>query len=400
MRALPNLFPSIRCAIKRFVGLSYGGIAVILATVTLRAGCADSRISFDTLRDMEQGLADVEPVEVEPENLTLTEMHPYTVGSGDVLLLTMVGLLDPFSETRIQQRVDDQGRISLPLVGQVQVGGLDLQTVDQAIRNAAVPKYVKALTVFTELLGPEGTTVVIVREAGEPVLLPLPGNRRNVLYALAQSGGLAPGTSGRVHVRPIDPAREELIYDLTDVNDLRRALLAPPLESGDMIVVESAEASVIYVTGLVNAPGPVFVPKGGNLSLVRTIAASGGLRDILEPEEATLWRRLANGEQVRVKLELADIMDGKSADIALCSGDVLEVPHTAKTRFLEWAVANIRIGPFGVTGMYDPVADSRARILRNDRGGNVNIRDYLLQTLGTGVSNMLVPPVPVQVVGP
>jgi len=40
----------------------------------------------------------------------------------------------------------------------------------------------------------------------------------------------------------------------------------------------------------------------------------------------------ANGDQVRVKIALADIMSGKSPDIDLVAGDVLEVPHTASTR--------------------------------------------------------------------
>ena len=73
-------------------------------------------------------------------------------------------------------------------------------------------------------------------------------------------------------------------------------------------------------------------------------------------------------------------------------GDILDVPHTAKTRLRAWAAANIRIGPFGVTAMYDPVADQRARILRND-DNNSFLNQALLPTLRSGVAELLIPPV-------
>ena len=128
---------------------------------------------------------------------------------------------------------------------------------------------------------------------------------------------------------------------------------------------------------------------------MRTLAAAGGLRDFLGPEEATLWRKLPSGEQVRVKIDLVAVLEGEALDIALRPGDVLDVPHTAKTRFREWAAANIRIGPFGVSAVYDPVADYRARILRNDNNSGGIFRQALLPSLGTGVADLVVPTIPV-----
>jgi polysaccharide export outer membrane protein len=367
------------------------GPLTILAGVLLCAGCADSRISLEDLRAEERALAEVEPVQVNPEELELTELKPYTIGPGDVLTLTMVGLTDPFTELRIQVRVWENGQITLPLVGKVQVAGLDLEGVDKAIYGAYVPDFVKNLTVFTELSGPEGTTVIVTGpvDAAGPVILP--NNRRNVLYALAMSGGFGPGTSGRVRVRPIRSDREELVYDLTEINDLRRALTAPPLESGDMLTIEPAEASAVYVTGLVNMPGPVPLPRNGDISLVRAVSSAGGLRDFLDPPEATLWRRLADGRQVRVKINLTDVMAGRAPDVQLHPGDVLDIPHTADTRFREWVAMNIKLGPFGVTAVYDPVADRRARILADDDSDV--FRRTLLQTLGTGIPDLILPPV-------
>jgi protein involved in polysaccharide export with SLBB domain len=363
--------------------------------VLILSGCAkkETRISLDQLNTLEAEVAQVEPVELRTEDLALTELHPYTVGVNDILSITLTGLAQQYAQTALTLRVHDDGTIMLPMVGRVKVEGLDLKGVEKALYDAHVPKYVKDMSVFVQLGGPEQTTVLVVGAAGESGLVQLPRNERNVLYALARAAGFSPAGSGRVHIRPARPDRPELTYDLTDIDDLRRALIAPPLESGDMIVVESAETSAVYVTGLVNVPGPVLVPPKAKLSLVRAVAAAGGLRDFLDPQEATLWRTLGDGQQVRVKLALADVMTGKIPDVDLRPGDVLDVPHTAATRFREWVAANIRIGPFGVTAVYDPVADYRARILRNDQNNNY-IADSLLRTMSTGVADLLIPPAP------
>lgn len=367
--------------------------ALLTATLWPLAGCADKRISLEDLTRREQDAAQVEPVALEASALALTELRPYTLGPGDVLSATFTGLDGQYSQTTLQLRVHDDGTVMLPMVGPIQVAGLDLKAAERAMYDAHVPTFVKDMSVFIQLGGPETTTVVVVGAAGESGLVRLPSNERNVIYALSRSAAFNPAGSGRVQVRPVRPDRPEQAYDLTEINDLRRALIAPPLESGDMIVVQPADTSAIFVTGLVNAPAPIAVPQNGSLSLVRTIAAAGGLRDFLEPEEATLWRCLPDGEQVRVKLNLLDVMDGKAPDIALRPGDVLDVPHTAKTRFLEWVAANVRLGPFGVTAMYDPVADNRAHILRNNNSNNA-VRQTLLQSLSTGAAELLVPAVP------
>jgi protein involved in polysaccharide export with SLBB domain len=373
-------------------GAKLASVLVLVSILMLASGCADTRISLNELQRLETEVAQVEPVELKTEDLTLTELRPYTVGPNDILNITLTGLAGQYTQTALTLRVHDDGTIMLPMVGKVKVVGLDLKGVEKALYDAHVPKYVKDMSVFVQLGDPEETTVFVVGAAGESGPVRLARNERNVLYALARAAGFSPAGSGRVSIQPIRPDGLRLTYDLSDINDLRRALIAPPLESGDMIVVEPAEISAVYVTGLVNVPGPILVPQNGKLSLVRAVANAGGLRDLLDPQEATLWRTLADGQQVRVKLALADVMAGKTADMDLYPGDVLDVPHTAETRFREWFAANVRLGPFGVTAMYDPVADRRARILREQ--GDGTFRRSLLTTLTTGVADLLIPPVP------
>jgi protein involved in polysaccharide export with SLBB domain len=226
-----------------------------------------------------------------------------------------------------------------------------------------------------------------------PGLIRLPWNERNILYAVSAAGGFFPAGSGQVKLQPIRPDREAIVFDFSNINDVRRALSAPPLESGDVLTVQSQPSDLVFVTGLVNVPGPVAVPHDGTVSLVRTIAAAGGLRDFLDPQEATLWRVLPDGEQVRVKLDLADVLSGKVDDIALCAGDVLDVPHTAHTRFREWFAQNIVLGPFGVRAVYDPISIYQSEIGRT-QVNNVNTTGQFRNALIRSLIEALIPPVP------
>lgn len=370
------------------------GLFALVVPLLLPACQADKRITLSELSELEQIAAEVPAVPVEAEQLALTDFQPYRVRQGDILAIQMIGLLeDRYAPTVLQLRVQKDGRINLPVVDPVKVEGLELGEVEQAIIDAHVPDYVKNLSVYVQLVQPDPTTVLVLGAAARPGLVKLGHNERNLLYALAAADGFGSMASGRIRLRPIRPERDEVVYDLTDVNDIRRALLHAPLESGDVLVAEAADDNVVYVNGLVNMPRVIPVPPQKTVSVLRAIAASGGLVDFLEPKEATLWRKLPDGRQVQVQVDLAAIVSGDAPDFALKAGDILNIPHTPKTRFRQWVAGNIRFGPFGVTAVYDPVADYRARILRDRDYGDGVVRQSLLQTLGTGVSELLIPPV-------
>ncbi len=371
-------------------------LALVALLGAALVGCSkDSRMSLAEFRDLQAAQAAAaapasQPTLVSRPQLGLAELRPYTLGSGDVLQLDLIGLDSDLGRSQVRARVRGDGRISLPLVGEVSVGGMDLAAAERAVEAAYVPDVVKRLAVYIEVVDPEATTVVVTGAAATPGIVKLRRNERNVLYAVNRAGGIGV-SSGRVSIHPMNPARAQRSYDLGDVNDLRDALAAEPLESGDMIYLESANASQVYLTGLVNAPGPITIPRDSNLTVRQALAAVGGVPDALEPKDATLYRRLEDGSEARVKLELAKILGGDEPDIALLPGDVLDVPHTLDTRVRQWAIQNIRIGPFGVTAVYDPVADYRARILRNDSDDEGLFQRAFFNAISTGASNLLTP---------
>ena len=330
-----------------------------------------------------------------PMPVTLADNNPYRVQPGDVLELTLIGLQeDRYAPTVLRVRVHDNGEIELPVVGGVAVAKLTLEEAEQAIERAHVPSVVKSLAVFVDPVNRETTTVLVQGAVAHPGLVELKPDERNLLYAIVAAQGFWPEASGKVRVRHASGDRPEMLYDLNDPTHIRAALAAPPLETGDLVIVEAAEQSAVYMTGLIQRPGPLILPDGSELSVLRAIAAAGGIREYINVKEGTLVRRLANGEQVHVKLALGDMLAGKAPDIALKPGDILEVPHTADTLAQEWFVRNIQLGPFSLQLRYDPLAQYNANraISANSRNGGT-LNNAIRTSLATTIPSVIVPPV-------
>jgi polysaccharide export outer membrane protein len=359
-------------------------------------GCTsnDRRMSLEELMAREQEVGACPSVPVKPADLELSDMHGYRIQPRDVLIVRMIGLspADRYAETVVPARVGEDGTIVLPVVGPIQAAGLELGQLEREVIAAHVPSVARDLTAYVEVAGPEATTVLVLGAAMTPGLVRLPQNQRNILYALSSTGSLGPISSLRVRLEPIRPERPVVIYDLTDANDRRRVLQAPPLESGDTLVVEAEGNAAVYVAGLVTHPGAVPVPTRSNISLMAAIAASGGLIDFLDPDEATLYRTLADGQRCQAKIDLKAIQEGCQQDPPLRPGDVVFVPATAKTRIRQWALENLRFGPFGMTAVYDPIAIYEARLISNDNNNN-GARATVLGGISAGAAEAVIPPV-------
>jgi hypothetical protein len=197
-----------------------------------------------------------------------------------------------------------------------------------------------------------------------------------------------------VCLHSIRPECPTTCYNISDPNDVHRALLAAPLESGDILVVQASGTSAIYVTGLVNAPGPVFVPPSSSLSVLQAVAAAGGLREYVQFHEATLVRTLPSGEDVHVKLNLGDMLAGRTPDLKLHGGDILYVPGNLDTFAQEWVLRNLIPGPFNVSLHYDPLAQYNANRALEERYYGNDVIQGIRSTLGSTIPGAFIPPVP------
>lgn len=355
--------------------------AAVLA-ISLLGGCgSDHRISqqefMNELQELHaQELAPLSDAELaELRALIDQQLGPFVVGPGDVLSVKVTGSEPEPLLPEMQVRVDRNGEVFLPMVGAVDVAAKELEDVEDAIHNAFVPGYVKDCAVFVELFK-EGTTEVLVKGAVElPGLIPLRRTQRNLLYAIVSAGGVSSNASGKATLRRIRNPSEEVVVDLTTPAGIREALAQPPLERGDIVTVEAAPPNALYVGGLVMSSRPQVYDPGVRVTVLQALAAAGGLRTDITPREATLIRRLPDGTERHVKLNLDRIQSGEDENILLAAGDILSVPFTAETRIQDFINRNFFLRA-GISVNYNISGVEFMNRQRTQSGGdNGNLQD-------------------------
>lgn len=352
-------------------------------------GCTDHRISLAEFLEMQQVKhADIPTTQpaidetAQAEALTLINraLGPYVVGPGDVLRVTLSGLEEGPPMPSVDARVSRTGTIDLPGVGALEVMNLELEDVEARVHEAYVPRLYREAAVHVTLVEFDTTDVLVVGAVLEPGLVRLRRTQRNLLHAIVTAGGVSDVASGAVKLRRLRGPETETTLTLTDPDGLRAALALDPLESGDILNVQSAVPNTVFVGGLVNAPRPQTYPQGVDMTVLQALAASGGLRTDVTPREATLIRRMPDGEDVHVKLDLDRITTGQDPNIMLAAGDVLWVPETLETRIHDWINQNVffRVGAvstanlnYNITGIDFLNSNARNQALRGfgQRGG-------------------------------
>ena len=215
--------------------------------------------------------------------------------------------------------VRPDGKISLPLLGEVQAAGL---TVVQLIEelNKQFGRTIKGAQATVLVKEIRSRAVYFVGGVGKPGPLQLMQDL-TLLQAVSLAGGLSPAADqeGSYVLRggkaiPINFVR--LLRGDTSQN--------VPLQPGDTVVIPIADQ--VYVQGEVKKPGTIKLTK--DLTLVRAITEAGGFTDLAAPKRVTVLRGQAGKKQnLRVNVD-AMISDPKETpDISLQANDIVIVPQ-------------------------------------------------------------------------
>lgn len=352
-------------------------LGLLVAIVGTVSGCSDHRISLSEFLHLQQQMRAPEDPVLSREAaeasaaMLVRQLGPYRVGPSDVLSVTLTGA-DP-SEIRppIPVRVDARGEIELPVVGAIRVAGMVLEDVEDAVRVAYVPDVLRDVAIYVELVAPDTTNVLVIGSVTSPGLVPLRRTDRNMLYAIVGAGGVSELASGMATLRRIRRPGEEVRLDLRDPVQLNAALALDPLEEGDIVYVQAARPNTIFVGGLVNRPAPQSYPQGAELTVLQALAAAGGVRTDVVPKEGTLIRRLPDGTDVHVKLNLNRLASARDPNIVLIPGDILWVPETLETKIQDFINRNIFLRA-GVTVTYSVTGIefmNRVQLQRSRFGG-------------------------------
>jgi len=275
------------------------------------------------------GWAQVKEVQTEQKQETQVSareyfVREYLIGPRDLLEIKVFELPE-FDHT---VRVSEEGSITLPLLGSVQVGGL---TKDKAEKKLAelLDKYVKNAQVSVFIKEYQSSRVAVIGAVEKPGMYELVG-RQNLLQMISQAGGFKENAANEIYVlrEGQDGNTASISIDLEDLLLNGNQKLNIPLQPNDVINVPVDRLITIYVFGQVREPGALQVKMSKKITLLQAIAQAGGLSENASKRGVIVKRKDKGGKEINMQVNLNDIIKGKKKDISLKEGDVVIVKES------------------------------------------------------------------------
>jgi polysaccharide export outer membrane protein len=242
--------------------------------------------------------------------------EPYVIGAADVLEVQVWDNKDLNQSVFVRP----DGKISLPLIGEIQAGGQTVQQLQAALVEAYT-KTVKGANVTVILKEIKSRPVYFIGGFAKPGVEQLT-RELTLLQAISIAGGLlatADGENGFVlrgeRRIPVDFAK------LTQQGDVSQNL---KLEVGDSVVAPIAGA--VYVHGEVKVPGAI--KSTGDLTVLRAISQAGGVTPLAATGRVEILRiQGEKKEQIKVDLDKMMRSPGDHPDVRLKPSDIVFVPQ-------------------------------------------------------------------------
>ena len=272
------------------------------------------------------GLALAQAPPAEAQEAREAFVRAYRIGPGDLLEVKVfeVKELDQFVV-----RVSEDGSITLPLLGRVEVEGLTQEGVVQRLGGLLEVKYVKnpQVTIFIKEYKNQQVAVIgAVVKAGSYELV----GRKNLLQIISMAGGFSDTAGNDVFILREGPdgATSTVAIDLKDLLVNGNQALNVPIEPNDVINVPVDREIRVFVMGRVTRPGAVTAKLSERVTLLQAIADAGGLAEGAKESAVTVTRKDRAGKEQKIKVNLKDIIKGRKQDVVLQEGDVVFVPET------------------------------------------------------------------------
>ena len=223
------------------------------------------------------------------------------LGAGDVVKITVYGSPDLTLETRVAE----SGKITYPLVGDVDVGGLEPAAAERKIATLlANGGYLKKPQVNLLVETIQSQQISVLGNVQRPGRYPMEG-RRSLLDVLALAGGVNPDGDDVVtvvHRKDGKSAKQQInVADMMRSADLSQNF---ELSGGDVVYVERAPKFYIY--GEVQRPGVYRLEP--NMTVVQALSTGGGLSQRGTERGLKIKRRDKSGALQEVAARQDDVL--------------------------------------------------------------------------------------------
>jgi len=259
-----------------------------------------------------------------------TAQDEYQLGPKDVLSIVVVGHEELSYREREPITVRPDGKISFPLMSEVDVSGKTAAEVEELI-EAALKKRYRHVDVAINVVRPRPKRIYVLGEVRQPGPFDLENEDIGVREAIALAGGLTPQASRRkcyLYGRDSEPMPIDLAVMLSDTDNGDEPRLAP----GDALFVQ--KKNVVTVAGEVEMPGVYEMEDDARV--VDAIAAAKGLTPLSDRQQARLLR--ADHKNDTIELAVALATPASDANALLRDGDTLVINETHNEVYVIGAV--------------------------------------------------------------
>ena len=238
------------------------------------------------------------------------------IGPRDVIEVKV--FQDPNLYTKMT--VTDDGRITMPLLGKVDVSGLTPTELETRIKTLLEAKYINKADVSVTVLEAGSKPISVIGAVTRPGRIGITGNI-TLIQAITQAGGLANGYGRTLYVlrTASNGLTEQIAIDIDDLMVNGNPDLNLPLRANDVINVPIDSSINIYVLGEVMRPGSVQFRRSQTPTLLQALAAAGGPTD--RASKKVILKRVVAGAEKTFRYDFKKIIDGRQDDIVLQDGD-------------------------------------------------------------------------------
>jgi len=283
----------------------------------------------------------------------------YVLGPNDQILIRATGVEDLGTTP---YRVDDNGEITLPLIGKVRASGLSVEQLEADLTRR-LAEFVVNPQVNITIVQFRSEPVFIIGAFARPGIHPLQG-RRTLLDTLIGLGGLQPNASRRIRVSrrldqgkiPLATARENPGDGVSTVEIHLGKLMETINPEEDILlqpydVIAAQKAEMIYVTGEVARPGTFEVGDGESTSVIRVLTLAGGLTPSANSKEVKILRPvMGTRRRAEIRVNLQSVFNGRENDFPLLPDDVLLVSKS-KSRLAAVSRTTLLVAPAAATAV-------------------------------------------------
>jgi len=244
----------------------------------------------------------------------------YYLGAGDQITIDVWG----YPELSGTHTVGPDGKVTLPLAGNIRLTDLSREKAAQTI-NTALTSFYTGLSIAVRVDQYASNRVLVIGEVSRPGEILFGMTTPTLLEAISKAGGLREGKAESLPATTcaIFRGRDQIVWiDLEPLLTGKDLSLNLKLQRNDILYVPDIKEKLVYVLGEVSRPGAFSLTSG--MSFLELLAQAGGPTRDAAPDRINVIRPKQGINHPIALSEL--ITPNQKVNVALEEGDIIYVP--------------------------------------------------------------------------